>query len=78
MSYHLELVPADEPHGGPAPWDALSQECVPLDDAPDDDPMRFLAHDGIDHTTGLDSLFSPTHDGVLLCAGFAMMENEDD
>ena len=58
--------------------DALNRECVPLDEDPDEDPMRFLAHDGIDHTTGLDSLFSPTHDGVLICAGFAMMENEDD
>lgn len=58
--------------------DAMHRECIPLEEADDEDPLRFLAHDGIDHTTGLDSLFQDHHAGVMMCAGFAMMESDDD
>lgn len=47
---------------------------------PDDSPeyLRVLAQEGFNNFTSVDAVLSDHHAGAMMCAGFAMMEFDDE
>ena len=47
---------------------------------PDDTPeyLQVWAHEGFNNHTGVDAVLGEQHAGAMLCAGFAMMECDND
>lgn len=47
---------------------------------PDDTPeyLQTWAHEGFNNHTGVDAVLGEQHEGAMLCAGYSMMEHDDE